>query len=41
VWGGGGGEIGEEVHSLGKVTRETKGIPSSSANREFFCVSLV
>ncbi len=31
-----GGEIGEEVHSMGKVTRETKGIPSSSVNREFF-----
>ncbi len=25
-----GGEIGEEVRSVGKVTRETKGIPSSS-----------
>jgi hypothetical protein len=22
---------------MGKVTRETKGIPSSSVNREFFC----
>jgi hypothetical protein len=32
-----GGEIGEEVRSVGKVTRETKGIPSSSVNREFFC----
>jgi len=31
-----GGEIGEEVRSMGKVTRETKGIPSSSVNREFF-----
>jgi len=31
-----GGEIGEEVHSVGKVIRETKGIPSSSVNREFF-----
>jgi hypothetical protein len=31
-----GGEIGEEVCSMGKVTRETKGIPSSSVNREFF-----
>ncbi len=27
-----GGEIGEEVHSVGKVTKETKGIPSSSVN---------
>jgi hypothetical protein len=27
-----GGEIGEEVRSMGKVTRETKGIPSSSVN---------
>jgi len=26
------GEIGEEVHSVGKVTKETKGIPSSSVN---------
>ncbi len=25
-----GGEIGEEVRSVGKVTKETKGIPSSS-----------
>ncbi len=32
----GGGEIGEEVHSVGKVTKETKGIPRSSVNREFF-----
>ncbi len=31
-----GGEIGEKVHSMGKVTRKTKGIPSSSVNREFF-----
>jgi len=31
-----GGEIGEEVHSVGKVTKETKGIPSSSVNWEFF-----
>jgi len=31
-----GGEIGEEVCSVGKVTREAKGIPSSSVNREFF-----
>jgi len=31
-----GGEIGEEVRSVGKVTTETKGIPSSSVNREFF-----
>jgi hypothetical protein len=31
-----GGEIGEEVHSMGKVTKETKGIPSSNVNREFF-----
>ncbi len=31
----GGGEIGEEVHSVRKVTNETKGIPSSSVNREF------
>ncbi len=30
-----GGEIGEEVHSVGKVTKETKRIPSSSVNREF------
>jgi len=30
------GEIGEEVHSVGKVTKETKEIPSSSVNREFF-----
>jgi len=36
-----GGEIGEEVRSMRKVTRETKGIPSSSVNREFFFVSLV
>jgi hypothetical protein len=32
-----GGEIGEEVRSLGKVTKKTKGIPSSSVNWEFFC----
>jgi hypothetical protein len=32
-----GGEIGEEVCSLGKVTRETKGIQSSSVNWDFFC----
>jgi hypothetical protein len=31
-----GGEIGEEVHSMGKVIRETKEIPSSSVNRDFF-----
>ncbi len=31
-----GGGIGEEVHSVGKVTKETKGIPSSSVNWEFF-----
>jgi hypothetical protein len=31
-----GGEIGEEVHSVGKVIKETKGIPSSSVNWEFF-----
>ncbi len=31
-----GGEIGEEVRSVGKVTRETKGIPSSSVNLIFF-----
>jgi hypothetical protein len=31
-----GGEIGEEVRSVGKVTRETKGIPSSSVNFFFF-----
>jgi hypothetical protein len=31
------GEIGEEVHSVGKVTKDTKGIPSSNVNREFFC----
>ncbi len=30
-----GGEIGEEVRSMGKVTGETNGIPSSSVNREF------
>jgi hypothetical protein len=30
------GEIGEEVCSLGKVTKETKGIPSSNVNWEFF-----
>jgi len=36
-----GGEIGEEVRSVRKVTGETKGIPSSSVNREFFFVSLV
>jgi hypothetical protein len=27
-----GGEIGEEVRSMGKVTKETKGVPSSSVN---------
>jgi hypothetical protein len=27
-----GGEIGEEVHSMGKVTRETKRIPNSNVN---------
>ncbi len=32
-----GGEIGEEVRSMGKVTRETKRITSSSVNQEFFC----
>jgi hypothetical protein len=31
------GEIGEEVRSVRKVTRETKGIPSSSVNQNFFC----
>ncbi len=31
-----GGEIGEEVHFVGKVAKEAKGIPSSSVNREFF-----
>jgi hypothetical protein len=31
-----GGEIGEEVRSVGKVTRETKGIPSSSVNYYYF-----
>ncbi len=31
-----GGEIGEEVRSVGKVTKETKGVPSSSVNRDFF-----
>jgi hypothetical protein len=31
-----GGEIGEEVRFVGKVTKETKGIPSSSVNWEFF-----
>ncbi len=36
-----GGEIGEEVRSMRKETRETKGIPSSSENREFFFVSLL
>jgi hypothetical protein len=30
-----GGEIGEEVYSLGKVTKETKGIPSSSVIASF------
>ncbi len=30
------GEIGEEVRYVGKVTMETKGIPSSSVNRESF-----
>jgi hypothetical protein len=30
------GEIGEEVRFVGKVTRETKGIPSFSVNRELF-----
>jgi hypothetical protein len=32
----GGAEIGEEVHFVGKVTKETKGIPSSSVNGEIF-----
>ena len=32
-----GGEIGEEVRSVGKVTGETKGIPSSSVIQDFFC----
>jgi len=31
-----GGEIGEEVRSMGKVTKETKRIPSFSVIREFF-----
>jgi len=31
-----GGGVGEEVCSVGKVTRKTKGVPSSSVNREFF-----
>ncbi len=31
-----GGEIGEEARFVGKVTKETKGIPSSSVNREIF-----
>jgi len=31
-----GGEIGEEVNSVGKITREIKGILSSCVNREFF-----
>jgi hypothetical protein len=26
----------KEVHSVGKVTKETKGIPSSSVNRNFY-----
>jgi hypothetical protein len=32
----GGGGIDEEVHSVRKITKETKGIPSSSVNQEFF-----
>jgi hypothetical protein len=31
-----GGEIGEEVRSVGKVTRETKGIPNSSVIYFYF-----
>jgi hypothetical protein len=30
-----GGEIGEKVHFMGKVTKETKGIPSSSVIASF------
>ncbi len=37
----GGGGKGEEVHSVGKVTKETKRIPSSSVNWEFFLFPLV
>jgi hypothetical protein len=36
-----GGEIGEEVRSVGKVTKETKGIPSSSVILFYFFVSLM
>ncbi len=32
-----GGEIGEMVRSVGKVTRETIGIPSFSISGFFFC----
>ncbi len=31
-----GGEIDEEVRSVGKVTKETKRTPSFSVNRELF-----
>jgi len=31
-----GGEIGEKVHSVGKVTKEIKGIPNSNVSWEFF-----
>jgi hypothetical protein len=31
-----GGEISEEVRFVRKVTGETKGIPSSNVNQEFF-----
>jgi hypothetical protein len=36
-----GEEIGEEVRSVGKVTKESKGIPNSNVNRDLFFVSLV
>jgi hypothetical protein len=36
-----GGEIGEEVCSVRKVTRETKGTPSSSVNKKKICFSSV
>ncbi len=31
-----GGEIGEEVHSVGKITKETKGIPSFNVIASFY-----
>jgi hypothetical protein len=34
---GWGGEIDEEVRSMGKVTKETKGIPSSSKLEKKIC----